>query len=443
MRSFRIPTTLALVFALAALFAGTAAGQQTEVLANDGTVYRLLDDTYGALFPEGMEARDGSRVLALEIVSPDKPVTRLLVPETTSRMAELAPQMVYEQKTDTLFLLWEGIVGNIHPLLFLASFEDGEWGSLIEITGNPFARKGQPQMVVTRDLMRGTEDTPDAARTTLHVVWWEETTGGTRKRYSPIVIEDGAFRQWQPTWDLSALVASDPDAVLGEHTELIHIAEGPRANTVVAGFLTVEGDRVVTVEIELLSSALSALGDDIRAGIIDIGFRLSAAELAQVLADAVRGADGLHEANLAHIAEWVRKEVETTRIPVDGRGVEALGDHIRAGIIDIGARIAAQDGTGADFEIFEVERIDLPGRFHMFKVGVLTERPVPAELGADAEIFLSADGRNAVLAWQVEDSFVYVLSTEDGWLEPQRLAPGFAFDQSAARKLLATLARGR
>lgn len=439
----RFIRTLASIVIAIALVPPAAGAAQIQVLGNDGTVYRLLDDTYGNLFPAGNEANGDSRVLALEVVAPDKETRRLLVPETASRTAELAPQLVYEQKSGTIFLLWEGIFNQIHPLLYLASFDNGGWRTAIEITGDPFARKGQPRMVATRDLVRE-GDEPGAGRTTLHVVWWEETAGGTRKRYTPIVIENGVHREWQPTWDLSTFVADVALPAVENNTELVHVTPGPSNNSVLVGFLTTGGDRVVTLEIELLPAALSALGDQMRVHIIESGLRADPAALANALATAILETAGFHQATLEHIAEQVHETVSTTRIPLDSRGVAQLGDQIRAHIIESGARIATHGlASGGDFEIVEVERENAPGTFHTFKVTVVAERPAPANLGADAEIFLSADGANALLGWHEDDAYVYVESTSDGWSEPRRLPTGDSFDADTARQLLTTLGRGR
>ncbi len=415
-----------------------------QVLGRDGTIYRLIDATYGELFTGAHEAPADSRVLALEIITPEGNVTRKLVPETSSRSAELAPQMVYVQSSNTVFLLWEGIFHHLHPLLYLASFQNGEWIDVLEITGDPFARKGQPQLTVTRDLNRTAEET----RTTLHTVWWEETSGGTLKRYAPIVIENGVRRTWHPTWDLSSFVSEIEGAGIRDQSQVVRVGPGPRHNSVVIGFMTTPGDRVVTLEAEVLPSALGDLGDAIRTHLETEGQRATSLEaLADSLADFIRDhGEGFHEASLDYLAESSREALLETRLILVGpfTDLTELSDQARIHIINEGVRIATHGlEDDAPFEIIEIERPDQPGRFHLLKVSTLSERPAPLGVGAQAELHLSVDGRNAVLAWQHGSNLVYVESIDEGWGPERRLALGESFDLATARAMLETLAASR
>lgn len=438
-------TLVALALALA--WPSGLLGAQQALGAN-GTVYRLLDDSYGALFAGGNEAPDESRVLALEIIEPGGRAKRLLVPQTQSRGAELAPNLVYDHSSDTLFLLWEGIFNDLHPLLYLASFTQGAWGEVLEITGDPFARKGRPQLVVTRDVVGRGSPEADRVRTTLHIVWWEETAGGARKRYAPIVIEGGSNqRSWHPTWDLASFGAVHEGGAIREHAELVSIVPGPRSESVLIGFLTTSGDRLVTLESEVLASALSELADSARFHILNDGLLAGGREaLADSVGAFIRGSDlGFHDASLAFLAESARQAVLDTRIPYAAAADLAdLADSARFHILNDGVRIDAHGLAEDDaFDLIEIERLDHPDTYHRLKVSVLADRPAPPQMGPDAHLFLSVDGRNAILCWVDANAVVYVVSAGDDWGPEQRLVLDASSDLESAYEMLQALARSR
>ena len=440
-----------IVFALLATLAlaGAAAADGIQVLGSDGTIYNLLDDTYAALFGDGGEAEGDSRVLGLERIAPDGTSQRYLVPETSSASAEVAAQLVYDQATDTVFVLWEGILNELHPLLFLASFQDDGWGGVQEISGDPFARKGHPQLGVTRDRdQTRTSEDGEALRTTLHIVWWEETSGGTRKRYAPVVVSSGATGYtWHPTWDLSSFLEAVDAPPVAAYTELVRLAPGSTSNNVLVGFLTTGGDRIASVEANVLPPALAGLADAARFHITVSGLRWDSIET--LAADVERfireTGDGFDPEALDFLAEHTAAALRNERLPLGGTDLGDLGDAARFHIINSGLRIANHGISSNDaYQLIEVERLDQPGTFDVLKISVLSDRPVPAEAEGPFDLFLSVDGRHAIVSWRIESgSVAYVESTDDGWGPARYLTLREGFSLEDAHAMLDGLARSR
>ena len=167
------------------LAAPAAASSGRAVLGADGTLVELLDGTYAELFADGNEADGDAEVLALALTAADGTVHHTLVPGTDSGPAETSPTLVYDG-AGLFYVLWEGRFNVVHPLLYLAAFDGNAWSEPVEITGNPLAHKGHPQLVVTHG---DAEEGPSAVA---HLVWWEESSLGSRKRWAPVLLGDSA-----------------------------------------------------------------------------------------------------------------------------------------------------------------------------------------------------------------------------------------------------------
>ena len=70
---------------------------------------------------------------------------------------ETAPTIVFEETSGAAFVLWQTKVGNAFPILNLASRTAEGWSQAIELSGNPYAFKSTPQLLVTRDTSRSAD----------------------------------------------------------------------------------------------------------------------------------------------------------------------------------------------------------------------------------------------------------------------------------------------
>jgi len=433
---------------LLSLLASPAAAEP-GVLGPDGMIFRLQNDLYGSLFPDGTAADPASQVLALDVLRPDGASERFLVPLTESFSAETAPSLVLEDQTGIAYLLWEGLQNGFHPKLYLTSFDGIGWGQQIEISSDPFARKSHPQLVVTREVRPAAalpgEDAAAGSRLVMHVAWSEENGAGeVRKHYAPIVIEDGEHLRWPPIWDLAAFLAPE-EGPFSDNADALRIAPGANAGAVVAAWITGDGSRVATAEVELVPWALEDLAAKARAQIINGGVRRkSRVVLAGELRDMILAYPGLHEATLRYLAERVREVLLAgPGGAVDPEELPALAGKARAQIINGGVRFKASGLLGPErFDVVEVGRPNDPERPHLFKVTVLSERPAP-ELGGRPVLYLSPRGSSLIVAWDEEDRVRYVESREDGWGDPQAIVLGDGLDRDAAHGLLAARAQSR
>jgi len=185
---------------LAGAAAALAAGHETA-LGSDGTVYQVRTGLYGDLFPTGRATDRANAVVALDVTKPGAPVQRILAPDSIGSEVESSPSVVFEDDSQTVFLLWESAI-NIHPVLELAGFDGRSWLRAITVTGNPFAVKSSPQFMITRDsydLDDGSGNTTTRHRTILHLIWQEQgAVNQLQTFYTPIIINDGEYIGWNP-----------------------------------------------------------------------------------------------------------------------------------------------------------------------------------------------------------------------------------------------------
>src|SRR6185436_394870 len=129
---------------LGLLASAAFAGSREMALGADGEVYAVRTGTYGDLFTNVGATERSYPVLALEISKPGSPLKRILVPTTGGPEIETSPSVLYEEDSETIFLLWESEFG-FHPILQLAGFDGAAWSRPIEVIGNPFALKTSVQ----------------------------------------------------------------------------------------------------------------------------------------------------------------------------------------------------------------------------------------------------------------------------------------------------------
>ena len=446
------------LFALGVFFAGSATAAEVT-LGSSGEVYTVAAGSYGALFAGGSAAATDDTVLALDVVRPDAAVERLLVPKTAGGEVEDSPALVYEEASDSLFLVWRSIVNQIHPVLYLASYKDGEWGEVLEVVGNPFAAKSAPQLAVTRDEFRfaGTDGFERTARrTVLHLVWWEAGGDGDRINYAPILLLDGAYVGWNPIYSLGGLDRPAVEATIGGVTDQLlqapRVQAGRNDHSVVVSFANPATGRLLVVEASLLAGELSALADGLKAHIIGGGFKLTAD--AATLADGLRahitsGGYRLHRGVLGFIGDDLKAHIIGGGKKYAGAAKSTLADAARARVIEAGAGVlehgvqaataAANAGEPAAERIEELAQegeTATAGPVPLLQLRVLANRPAPHTGAAPTTVYSSVDGRASLIAWVMGPEIRYIETQGTGWSPIRRLVTSEAFGFDQAWKVL-------
>src|SRR5258708_5041287 len=242
------PIVLVLILLAGVIAAPAHAQDGTAALGAAGEVYLPKAGLYKDLFPKGHDTAPGNTILAVDLVLPGAAPQRLLVPYTTGADVETSPAVLFEDDSNTLFLLWASQVNSLSSVLMLASFDGTSWGPPIQITGNPFSSKTSPQLAITRDAFSITDDSGNTAirhRTIVHVGWEEQNANGnTDVLYTPVILEEGNYLGWAPVYNLNDLVGRNPSGSnFAPPDALVQapVLQGGRdARTLVVGFASAQ-----------------------------------------------------------------------------------------------------------------------------------------------------------------------------------------------------------
>ncbi len=440
----KLPSALLLASAFVALAASPllASSPGTQVVGSEGAVLRVLSGSYGELFAGGTETSPENQVLALDVMR-GAASQRVLVPGTESVFEEFSPSLVHDSRAEVTWLLWEGLHNGVHPLLYLRSFDESGWGELIELSGSPFSRKGHPQLVVTRD--RSTEAAADGSpieveRAILHVFWWEEQGTEMRERYAPLVLEGGRFIGAHPVIDLSERYAPGSAAVpLSAVGDLLRVQPGPSAGSVLAGFVEHDAGQVVSLEIEAVPRALSRLAENITDFVRDQQSSVTLEALANLVRERLAQIGGeIHPATLDYLEQSVASLiVSSDPALVVSEGMESLGRKAGMHILIIGARQTVEITEQAQDEILTVSRFSGEKPWHHLRLSKISSRPYPESVGAEAQLFLSRNGREACLAWTADSKVYYRESAGAGWADAQEITLGESLDLETVMAIIA------
>lgn len=464
MRGFTATLFLTLGLALLSLPAAATSGE--AALGSDGEVYIIRTGTYGELFP-GKEAYNGkTAVLALDVVRPDAPVERFLVPGTETDSVESRPSLIFEEVTSTVFVVWESRI-NYHPTLTLASLKGTEWSDPIVIVGNPFEDKTAPDIAITHDSHQEPEQpgTPATThhRTIIHVIWSGENGVGQRDAfYTPVIFEDGAFLGLQAVSNLNEMIApavsslSAAGPISAELLESPRVQSGRDGNTVVAAFASATHKRLFSVEIDVLPLQLSRLADDARAYIIDLGARSKApGQDIRKLTDDARAyiidlgvRRGFQSEVARSFGDLVRDHISKNVASVsDKDGLKRAADGARAYIIDLGAKLSGRGlrnamSTAAALSQTEEYRPIGEGEetsdsVHMVQFRFAQSFPMPTvESGRPIEMFLSESGQGLIVSWIEGDRLRFLQSQQEGWSDVREIRISSSLNLSQAYQIL-------
>ncbi len=445
----RAPTrllALLLGLALAAFASAAHAFDRQSALGLHGEIFFVHAGKYADLFPGGQATDGQNTVLALDVTDPSGSTQRLLVPGTDNADVEQLPFLLYEESSSTLFMVWQTQVSLIHPILNLGSFHDGQWGSVIPVLGDPFAKKSSPQLGVTREsyvtqAADGTSTTVN--RTVLHLVWAEENAVGTQDTfYTPIILDDGQYLGTNPIYRLNDFDASPAAQVAGDVPKSLLVAPrletGPNDQTVIVTFADAATKRLVSVVVGALPRQLSILADHSRAQIIDVGVRLYPAHLQQLAdaasADLLATGTSFYPEFVTAMAQRVHSLILNAPKPSAG-GLQSLADGSRAQIIDVGVKLGrggltnqSAASTSLKTTVEEVSSApDAPSpsnETHLFQFQVVASRPVPQIGDGTVLLYASEDGQKTLASWQPSSGgqVQYTEATQTGWSDVRTLA---------------------
>jgi hypothetical protein len=426
-----------------------AAGREVA-LGSGGEIYTVRTGTYGDLFPDGRDFDPSNPVVALDIRQPESAPQRLLVPGTGGAEVESAPSVLFEDDSQTVFLLWETEI-SLHPILQLAGFDGSSWSKPIEVIGNPFAPKTAFQFVITRDAYDEPgpgNSTVTRHRTILHLLWQEETASGDwATLYSPLVIDDGEYIGWNPVYDLDAYLQNLVTPTAAEvqpalsHAPILELGRDER--TLVIAYASTAVGRLAAVEVDVLPEALTRLADETQTYILSLGQRLYPSNLSG-LADKARS----HIVDLGHAfrPEIVQAMADQVRVQIlagEAGGLTAMAAKARSHIVDLGAQFSGRglrgihdaDATAKLVEVDESSAAAAPEPF-LFQFRLVSNLPAPNTGAGDVRLFAAQSGASLIVSWAQADKVLYCSSTDNGWTEPRELRFTDGFDLGKAYEVL-------
>lgn len=456
----RIAGTLLLTLGLALAALPAAASHGEAALGSEGELYIVRAGTYGDLFSGSSRYDRKTPVLALDIVRPDVPVERLLVPDTENGAVESMPSLLFEEATGTAFLVWESRI-NYHPILMLSGFDGKGWSKPIVIVGNPFADKTSPDVAVTHDTYEETVLGGKPVvhqRTILHTIWSEENGAGLRETfYTPVIFEDGVFAGLHEVVNLSEVdalaIPASASIVPSELLASPRIESGRDRSTVVAAFASETTQQLISLEIDVLPTQLARLADDARAYIIDLGARsTSPGSDIKKLADDARayiidlGARRGFQPEVARsIGDLVRDHIAEEPGKED---FKVIADKARAYIIDLGAKLSgrglrpAMAASSSIPSTVEFAAEENEGSAHFIQFRMASSLPLPEIGKGKFEMFLSETGQELIVSWSEGNRLYYRQSQNGGWSEVREFRLGGGLDLAQAYQILSRKVRG-
>lgn len=439
--------TIVLAWSLATIGAIHAQEMNGTALSGNAEIYRVEAIRYGDVFPEGADAAPDDPVLLFESHKPGEPIQREVVPGTEGYHLERSPNLLLDAATDTLYMVWETRINGMHSRLKLVSRDADGWSETIEIYGNPYLFKGNPQMAVTRDTFVTEKDGEETMqrRVILHLIWTERISEAEEQvLYSPLILLDGEYIGWNPVYRLSEVVApalGEVSMIAAETAYTPTIQPGGNLHSVVIGFLDPAKGRLVSLEVAVLPGELSFMGDAARAQLIEIGMRKDLPELAdRARAQLIEIGHRFNPLLVQHLADALHQlilgqDAETVDI-------EALADLARAQLIEIGIRfrqglLPMQDAARA--QLIEIGHRFEPQRArHDLRTLLVRHFPLPdGPAGHPVTLFLSDQGQEMLAVWESEEQKVSYQETANGsWSPPQALLLGAELDRAQAYELL-------
>jgi hypothetical protein len=447
--------TLGLVLTCLATLPLSASADERVVstaLGREGQLISLLSGTYGELFPGGSEAQDEVTVLALRRTLPDGQLLVDVVPATLNGDTEEAAELVVEPVSGVSYVFWQSWTNRIHSRLLVSSFNGESWNEPIEVSESPFAWQTSPAFAVTRDSFTdlADEDSPQVARTVLHVVWTDEGEANRwNTKYAPLVLEDGEYIGDHPVLVLNDLVQVGEGATSTnlQLAPVLRAREGE--NRVVTAFVDQRSGEIATVEISFAAGEIGIVGDSVASEVEAVASRtdLTGQVGVDLLVEAVRSrilsfGDEVKAEILGPLAGDLAKHLRDL-VPERPTDVGRIRGDARAHVIDVGFRLT--DGRvrrvtgGARAHVIDVGvHNDGPRRRHRhdMRSSVASSRPIPVLTGTP-DILVSPQGSKLMLTWADAQRVYYRESNVSGdWSAVQYIQLTDQIDRAKALSIL-------
>jgi hypothetical protein len=441
-----------------------------SALGVGGEVYQVRAGRYGDLFPGGQAATAATPVLAVDVTRSGSPVQRVLIPDTVDFASESSASLLYEDDSQTVFVLWESYEG-IHPILKLAGFDGTSWSAPITVVGNPFAPKTSPQFAITRETFQDVTDDGTGTmitkhRTSLHLLWQEEgaSAGSIDTFYTPVIFIDGVCTGSNPVYNLSDFLPAGTEAdIQPTLLKAPTIQSGRDQRTVVVAFASQSKGQMATVEIDVLPEELSRLSEEARSHIIEIGAALYPGHLPDL---ATKARSHIIEIGIAfhpELASTLADQVSTTIQTSISTDLPDLAQKARSHIIEIGAKLSSRGLRNASEDaLSQIVQVDDPASrgaggganfaalstptasaAYLIQIRVASHRPIPRVGPGNVVVFVSEAGEDALVSWAQADKVLYRLSSDATWTDPRTLLFSPTVDIAKAYAILGQRVRNR
>lgn len=453
-RTPQLFASLLLTLAVTGAYCAPSMAQpQVGALSNRGVVYKAQVGNIGKLFPQATATLHDNTGIVLEIKHSDQETEWQLVPSTEGIEVESAPFLLVEGRTNGVHLIWESSRNYIYSRINMASYVDGTWSEVIELSGELFSQKSAPRIAVTRDSYQ--ELDPESGvevtyhLTNFHTVWFEDASQGRQAVYSLVQFRNGIFQAPNQVFVLGDFDSSGNGDLT---TDLNSLLESPTVVTgrddehAVAAFANPENGRLATIDFAIVPYAIVGLAEKIRSEIVDIGQSSWSKDTLAVEVGAQLLANGqeIHPDFLNYIGLAIADTVLGTQPETS---IIQLSEKIRSEIIDIGARLTVL-GKNDFTEASEITTVEIPAAQEGGLPSILLARVGSSRLAPEigeglVTLYPTPDGNGLIVAWQAESALYYQEDDGTSWSEVRTLRLDKDLDLTAAHQLLERRARGR
>jgi len=433
-------------FAVVALFVAAPAFPNVTAmpaeLGSDGTIYRLWSGTFAEIFGAANNTLPGDQpVLALDVVPPGQPLLRYLVPGTEGAATESSAALLFDRSSAAVHIVWSArtVANQTTSRLNLRSLTPAGWSDLIELSGGSLTDKSALRLALTADDYATSVDGSETRipRRVLHLLWSEEVAGIPRSYYSPVVFANGRYLGWNPVVVLDELAADEAASAVAVPTALRAAPSLVTTTTgkVSASFVHSQSNRLVTVDVQVLSGELGELADMARGHIIELAGIVGSGNRAE-LGSRARGqiielARHFHPSAAAYFGDRTSELLASADNSIDAA---TLAEMARGHIVELGREFLSTglaNRCAGEEVLLEIPPLDplAPGAdganfSHFLAMRKVASWEMPADLastvGADARILVSPDGRRALLAWSGEGHLFYRETEPTGLWSPLR-----------------------
>ncbi len=205
-RARLLPLLVLMALALLAPAPAARALEEVSLLTTDGTLHDLRSGTAIELGVDGAGIRPDSNLIEWASRAQDGTVTLAILPDTVSGSVKRDLQLVYDDQTGTLVLLWteDGSYSQVR----VATYAGGAWTTAWLLPSQGISKAFNPQMQITHQpvFWLDATDTPvTKTASILSIVWWEEALVGQARLATVFLDEQALDPANMPIYDLPTM----------------------------------------------------------------------------------------------------------------------------------------------------------------------------------------------------------------------------------------------